>query len=136
MLHISYLQGPCKIRVKSSAGDQLALDAGGVDTRGSYHAREPKRQKKLIYGPSGAVLQSHTYSQKIVSHSDPAVSKLEDCKSMQVAPIISSAAPRDASYVDGNICALCHSSKITEVIFLQNYVFIFLDMKLLYALYS
>ncbi|XP_057798173.1 BRCA1-associated RING domain protein 1 [Salvia miltiorrhiza] len=107
-------EGPCKIRVKSSTGDQLGIVAGGVDTRGTYHTREPKRQKKLIYGPSGAVLQSHAYSEKIVSHLNPAVSKLEDCKSMEDASIISSTAPLDASNVDGSICALCHSSKITE----------------------
>ncbi|KAG6403103.1 hypothetical protein SASPL_135320 [Salvia splendens] len=106
--------GACKIRVNSSAGDQLGIVSGEADTKGTYHARESKRQKKLNYGPSGAALQSHTHSQNIVSHSDAAASKLEDCKSTEDASIISSTAPWDASNVDGYICALCHSSKITE----------------------
>ncbi|KAH6811408.1 breast cancer associated RING 1 [Perilla frutescens var. frutescens] len=103
-----------KIGVKSSVGGHLGIVDGVVDTKDMFHAREPKRQKKLSYGSSGAVLQSHAYSQQIVPHSDPAVSKHEDCKSKEDASIISSNPLRGASSVDGSVCALCHSSKITE----------------------
>lgn len=90
-----------------------------MDTLDRCHVRELKRQKKLLYGPPVAVLQRHAKTEQTVPHSDLAVSKLEDCKSKEDdASIISSTGLTDASNVDGNICALCHSSKTTEVIFL------------------
>lgn len=117
MLCSSYVQGTDII--KSSVGDHLGILAGGMDSKDTFLAREPKRQKKLSYGSVGVVLQSHAHSQKIVAHSDPAVLKHQDCKTKEDASIISSTALLDASCADGSICAFCHSSKITEVIFLQ-----------------
>lgn len=100
--------------IKSSVGDHLGILAGGMDSKDTFLAREPKRQKKLSYGSVGVVLQSHAHSQKIVAHSDPAVLKHQDCKTKEDASIISSTALLDASCADGSICAFCHSSKITE----------------------
>ncbi|KAI3449810.1 hypothetical protein Pfo_006475 [Paulownia fortunei] len=103
-------------RVKKSVGDNLGTDAGGVVNKDTFRTRGTKRQKKLNYGSSDAVLQSHGYSQQIVSHSDQAaVSNCnEECKSKEDTSVISSTATCDASYVNGSVCAFCQSSKITE----------------------
>lgn len=121
MLHVSYQQGMDKIRVKSSAENRPGTVACGGESQDTFHAREPKRQKKLSYGPPVAVLRRHAKSEQTVPHSDLALSKLEDCKSKgDDASIVSSTGLMDASNlnVDGSICALCLSSKTTEVIFL------------------
>ncbi|KAL8530204.1 hypothetical protein ACS0TY_007314 [Phlomoides rotata] len=101
-------------RVRNSDGDHLGTVANGVDAKDTSNTREPKRQKKLIYGSPDAILRTHAYSQQIVSHSDPAVFNYGECKLKDDMSINSSTAPFDASYGNESVCAFCHSSKITE----------------------
>ncbi|KAG8389172.1 hypothetical protein BUALT_Bualt02G0201400 [Buddleja alternifolia] len=102
--------------VKRSVGDNLGAAAGGVDTKDTFHTREPKRQKKLNYGLAEPILQSHGCSHQTVSQTDQAA--VLDCnkesKIKEETACISSMAPCDATYANENVCAFCHSSKITE----------------------
>ncbi|KAK6141504.1 hypothetical protein DH2020_024749 [Rehmannia glutinosa] len=103
-------------RLKKSFGDNLGAAAGGMDDKDVFHTREPKRQKKLNYGLPDTVLQRHGYNQQIVYHPDQAaVSNYNKAhKSKEDMSVMSSTAPCVASYVNGSVCAFCHSSKITE----------------------
>lgn len=87
-----------------------------MDAKNTSNTREPKKQKKLNYGSSDAILRAHEHSQKIVSHSEHAVSNYGECKSKDDTSFNSSTIPCDASYGNESVCAFCHSSKITEVI--------------------
>ncbi|KAL0383648.1 UNVERIFIED_CONTAM: BRCA1-associated RING domain protein 1 [Sesamum calycinum] len=99
-------------RVKKSFGDNLGAATGGVDSNDKFHTREPKRQKKLNYGSPEAALGS----QQIICHSDQAaVSNFSaECKFKEDTSVISSPAACEELYVNGSVCAFCHSSKTTE----------------------
>lgn len=100
-----------------SVEDNLGIATLQVDHNDACHTRESKRQKKLSYGSSEAVLQSHEYKQQTVFHSEvAAVSYFNEERKFKDPSVISTSMPPDASYVHASICALCHSSKITEVI--------------------
>lgn len=113
----SHLQGTENDRVGPSVVGHLGKLADGVNAKDTSNTREPKRQKKLNYGSSNAILPTHAYSQQIVSHSDPAAFNYGECKSKDDTSINSSTAPYDAPYGNESVCAFCHSSEITEVIF-------------------
>lgn len=88
-----------------------------MDNKDTSPTREPKRQKKLHYGSSDAVLKCHEYSEQMGPHSgQAAVSNFsEECKSKEDTSAVLSTTPFNGSYVNGSVCAFCQSSKITEV---------------------
>ncbi|XP_051142054.1 BRCA1-associated RING domain protein 1 isoform X2 [Andrographis paniculata] len=97
-----------------SAGGNSAHTAVEVDDSSTFNTREPKRQKKLSYGPSNVVLQSHECKPQLVLHSDEAAVSCEEYRHKEDVSTASKLIPCDASYPDGNVCAFCCSSKTTE----------------------
>ncbi|XP_022847162.1 BRCA1-associated RING domain protein 1-like isoform X1 [Olea europaea var. sylvestris] len=79
----------------------------------SFLTREAKRQKKLSYGLSGEVLRRTGYSQ-IIPHNLAVSDCNEEPKFKENSTVIPPPAIFDASDVNGNVCAFCLSSKITD----------------------
>lgn len=80
----------------------------------SFLTRDAKRQKKLSYGLSGEVLRRTGYSQ-IIPHNLAVSDCNEEPKFKENSTVIPPPAIFDASDVNGNVCAFCLSSKITDV---------------------
>ncbi|XP_073063557.1 BRCA1-associated RING domain protein 1-like isoform X1 [Primulina eburnea] len=105
---------------QSCEGDTLVVPSGEVDYKtnpeDTFHKREIKRQKKLHYGLSDDVIWSHEYKKDTISQFDKAavVSCNLEGKYPEHNSIMSSSVLGAAPYMDGSICAFCHSSEITD----------------------
>ncbi|XP_073157453.1 BRCA1-associated RING domain protein 1-like [Henckelia pumila] len=109
-----------KAVAKSCEEDAQVMPSGEVDyetnPKGTIHKRETKRQKKLHYGSSDVVIRSCEYKNDTVTQFDKAAAvgfNLEG-KCTEHNSAMSSAVLGAASYMDGSICAFCHSSEITD----------------------